>query len=73
VSGRNCRPARRLNVGTITTSEQSALGTRALPGRKVNRIGRIRTERRARTTPSEASLTGIAVRERIVRPALVKV
>jgi hypothetical protein len=55
VSGRNCRPARRLNVGTITTSEQSALGTRALPGRKVNRIGRVGTERRARTTPIEAS------------------
>ena len=33
----------------------SALGTGALPGRKVNRIGRVRTERRARTTPSEAS------------------
>ena len=43
---------------------RSALGTGALPGREVNRIGRVRTERRARTTPSKASRAahiGIAV------------
>ena len=61
---------------TATARAKSLLGTGVRPGRKVNRIGRIRTERRAKTTPSEASRAahvGISLHLRLVgvveRPA----
>jgi hypothetical protein len=58
-----------------TLATDSALGTGALPGRKVNRIGHARTERTARPTPCEASRAahiGIDVRVVAVRAALAE-